>query len=156
MVKMGLRRLALMALLASLVIGAVWTSGCTTSEENGDSGQQAPTQTFVDVTPQEAFTLIQENEGNPDFVILDIRTPEEFDEGHIAGAIMIDFYSMSFRIDLDKLDKDKTYLLYCRTGNRTGQTIPTMEELGFQEVYHLVDGIVAWKEAMMPVTGANG
>ena len=153
MVKMGLRRLALVVLSVTLVIGAVWMGGCTTSDETGVLGQkEAPTHIIENITPQEAFTLIEDNRNNPDFVILDVRTPQEFAQGHIAGAIMIDFYSMTFRDDLDALDKDKTYLIYCGSGGRSGKTLDIMEELGFQEVYNLLGGINAWQDAGLPTT----
>ena len=132
-----------MALLASLVIGAVWMSGCTTSDGTG-------TQIIENITPQEAFTLIQDNDGNPDFVILDVRTPQEFAEGHIEDAANIDFNSMTFRDDLDKLDKDRIYLIYCRTGFLSGQALDIMEELGFNEVYKPTGGIEAWIDAGLP------
>ncbi len=136
--KKNLRNLAALLLLASLAIGIVATGGCTTIAET--------------ISAQEAFDLIQENAGSADFVIIDVRTPEEFTDGHIAGAIVIDFYSMSFRNGLDVLDKDKTYLIYCRSGNRSGQARDIMEELGFKEVYDLGGGIVAWINAGLPTT----
>jgi len=64
---------------------------------------------------KDAYTLIQKNKGNPDFVILDVRTPAEFADEHIENAINLDYYSETFRDDLNKLDKTKTYLIYCRT-----------------------------------------
>ena len=89
--------------------------------------------------------VIEENAENPDFVILDVRRPEEFNTEHIEDAINVDFYSESFREHLDSLDKEKTYLIYCRTANRTGQTVPIMQELGFTQVYHMLGGITDWK-----------
>ena len=149
MAKMSFRRLALVALLASLVIGTIWAGGCT-------AGDETDTQIIENITPQEAFTLIQDNEGNMDFVIIDVRTPEEFDSGHIENAANIDFNSMTFRDDIDKLDKDKIYIVYCRTGFLSGQALDIMEELGFNEVYKPSGGIEAWIDAGLPVTGGNG
>ena len=83
-------------------------------------------------------------------VILDVRTPGEFSEGHIAGATNLDFYEASFPSDLDALDKDAPYALYCRSGNRSGQTLDMMLELGFTDVTELSGGIVAWLEAGKP------
>ena len=152
MAKMSLKSLLVLVLSVTLVIGVVWAGGCTTSDETGTPTQQTPTQIIENITPQEAFTLIQDNQNNPDFVILDVRTQEEFAEGHIAGAIMIDFYSMTFRDDLDNLDKNKTYLIYCRSGGRSGKTLDIMEKLSFQEVYNMSGGIVAWVDAGLPTT----
>jgi rhodanese-related sulfurtransferase len=128
----------------SLVIGVVLVGGCTPKQET-------QTQIIENVTPEEAFTLIQGNEGNPDFVILDVRTPEEFADGYIEDAILIDYYSDTFRDELNNLDKNKEYLIYCRSGNRSGRTLPIMEELGFQEVHDISGGIIAWTAEGLPL-----
>jgi len=69
-------------------------------------------QTIVKVIPSEALNLIQENQGNPDFVIIDASPPEEFARRHIDNSINMDFGSETIDNELDKLDKNKTYLLY--------------------------------------------
>ncbi len=109
------------------------------------------TQIFKDVTAQEASNLIQQNKGNPDFQIIDVRTPEEFNDGHIENAILIDFYSEDFKDEIAQLDREKTYFVYCRSGNRSGQTIDILSELGFQEVYHLSAGIREWIGQGFPI-----
>ncbi len=106
---------------------------------------------FTDISPHEAFTSLQNNTGNPDFVILDIRTAEEFESGYIEDAINLDYYNENFRTNLDLLDKGKTYLIYCRSANRTGKTMPIMQELGFEEVYNMSGGINDWKDQGLPV-----
>jgi rhodanese-related sulfurtransferase len=102
------------------------------------------------VTPEEASVLIRQNEDDSRFMILDVRTPDEFNEGHIANAVNIDYYSDSFRGDLDRLDKDKTYLLYCRSGSRSGRVLPLMGELGFERVYNMGGGFVQWEMKGFP------
>ena len=93
-----------------------------------------------------AFAAI--TNGAPDgLVILDVRTPEEFDAGHIPGAVNIDFYEVSFPNDLHALDKDIPYAIYCRSGNRSGETIGMMEDLGFVDVSELGGGIITWRDA---------
>lgn len=103
------------------------------------------------VKPKEAYELIRKNAGNPEFVILDVRTPEEFDEGHIEGAINIDYYHPGFESEVEKLDRSKTYLLYCRTGNRSGRSFRLFEELRFQHVYHMEGGTSRWKREGLPL-----
>jgi rhodanese-related sulfurtransferase len=103
------------------------------------------------VTPKEAFELIQRNKSNPNFTILDVRTPEEFAEGHIEGAINIDYYHPGFQVELNGLDKTKTYLVYCRTGNRSGQAFEFMKEQQFREVFHMDGGITVWRKDGLPV-----
>ena len=85
--------------------------------------------------------------------ILDIRTPEEFASGYIAGATNLDFYEPQFAAWLDDLDKEAPYFVYCRSGNRSASAIETMKELGFTEVYELAGGIVSWAQAGLPLEG---
>ena len=127
-----------------LLLVTVFLYGCTIQTDS-------PNQIFEDIGVQEAFELIQDNQGNQSFVIIDVRTPEEFNDGHIENAINIDFYSETFREDLDKLDKNKTYFIYCRSGNRSGRAMDIMAELGFKEVYNLSVGITAWVAEGLPV-----
>ena len=136
-------------LLVLLVIGAILAGGCaevTTPE------REASSQIIENITPQQAFTSIQDNKDNPDFVIVDVRTPEEFAEGYVEDAIIIDFYSESFRSEVNALDKNKTYLIYCRSGNRSGSTLDIMAELNFREVYNISGGIIAWNAEGLPTT----
>jgi len=86
-----------------------------------------------------------------DLVVLDVRTPEEFDAGHLDGAIMIDFYEEDFAERISDLDRDQPYLLYCRSGNRSGSTLELMQKLGFTDVADVDGGIGAWLDAGLPV-----
>lgn len=86
-----------------------------------------------------------------DLVILDVRTLEEFAEGHIDDATMLDFYRDDFAAELALLDKDVPYVLYCRSGNRSGQTLELMEGLGFQNVQDLDGGVLGWQSAGLPL-----
>ena len=79
--------------------------------------------------------------------IIDVRTPEEVAEGHLADASTIDFLSPDFTSQVAGLNKKGTYLLYCRSGNRTRKAADTMQKMGFKHVYMLEGGINAWKEA---------
>ena len=141
--------LMIFLLSASLVTGAALMGGCV-GKEIETPPQQTPTQIIEDITPQEAYTLIQENQENPDFVILDVRTPAEFAEGYIEDAINIDSRSETFADELDQLDKSKTYLTYCRSGRLGEKVLPIMEELGFREVYNMTGGIIQWMIEGLP------
>ena len=139
-----LKRLILVILSAGLILGAL-AVGCpaaTTDDSPNNTGQ-----IVENISPQAALELIQQNEGNVGFVILDVRTPAEYAEGHIAGAVNIDFYSSEFEEMVKALDRDDTYFIYCRSGNRSGQARNLMEGLGFAEVYNLSGGINAWQDA---------
>lgn len=99
-------------------------------------------QQINNVSPSEAAGII--GTSGDDLVILDIRTSEEFAAGKIKDSINIDFYAADFREQLDGLDKDTHYLVYCSSGNRSGQALPIFEDLGFAEVDNLSTGITGW------------
>ncbi|MDO5678417.1 MAG: rhodanese-like domain-containing protein [Propionibacteriaceae bacterium] len=75
-----------------------------------------------------------ESQFSADAVVIDVRTPEEYTEGHLEGAKNIDFLSPDFAAQVDQLPKDAEYVLYCRSGNRSGQAKSIMENLGFTDV----------------------
>jgi rhodanese-related sulfurtransferase len=79
--------------------------------------------------------------------ILDVRTPEEVAEGHLMGSTTVNFLSPDFSKEVQALNKNKTYLLYCRSGSRTRKAADAMQKMGFKHVYMLEGGIIAWKEA---------
>ena len=105
-----------------------------------------PTQEYADVTVAEAKALI---EGKPDMVILDVRTPSEFDDGHIEGAINIPVDYLAER--LDELSKDDELLVYCRTGNRSARAVEILDDNGFTKIFHMDAGITGWLDAGYPV-----
>lgn len=86
-----------------------------------------------------------------DMVVLDIRTPEEFAGGHLAGAINIDYYADDFEAQLRQLDLEVPYVMYCNSGNRSSNALPVMDSIGFDEVYELDGGIQAWYSAGLPI-----
>ena len=135
-------------LVVTLAISAVLLPGCTLNEkESTDGGNTTPSQLIEDISVSGAFNLIQQNQDNSEFAVLDVRRANEYNASHIAGAIMIDFYSASFKAELDALDKDKTYLVYCASGNRSGQAQVIMEDLGFSAVYNMLSGFNGWVSA---------
>lgn len=100
----------------------------------------------TDLSPARALDLIEENEGNPDFVILDVRTAEDFEDDHIENAVNIDFYAVDFLDQIGALDRRKTYLVCCRSGVRSSETADRMRDLGFDKVYSLSGGITALRQ----------
>ncbi len=101
------------------------------------------------VNAQQAQTVISTT---PDIIILDVRTPKEFNAGHIKGAINIDYYADDFKEQISLLDDEAIYLLHCRTGARSGKSVPFMIEAGIRNITHLDGGIESWKAAGLPVT----
>ena len=108
-------------------------------------------QQFTAVSPKEASVLIETHKENSDFVILDIRTPGEYQSGHIKNSIMIDFYSKAFAEEVNRLDKGKIYLIYCRSGNRSTRSMGLFKKLKFQKIYHLSSGINGWNSEGLPL-----
>ena len=100
---------------------------------------------ILTVSAKEAADLIDKYKGDTGFAVLDIRTPGEFQSGHLPGAILIDLYSQTFVDQLSRLDKEKTFLIYCRTGNRSTKSLEIFKKLKFQKIYHMSTGIRAWQ-----------
>jgi rhodanese-related sulfurtransferase len=100
-----------------------------------------------DVSVNEAQKLIQEGK----VLVLDVRTPEEFKEGHIEGAVNIDFNGKDFATQIKKLDPSKPVLVHCQGGGRSGRSLPLLEQLSFPQVYHLHEGFGEWEAAGKPV-----
>jgi rhodanese-related sulfurtransferase len=138
-------------LVAALFFGVVLVGGSPHLTVNA-AESRSQTQLIKDVTPQEAYSLIQKNKDNTNFVILDVRTPREFAGGHIEGAINLDYNAPPFKDDLNGLDKTKIYLIYCRTSRRSRGALDMMKALEFREVYHMLGGIVRWASEGLPTT----
>ena len=80
-----------------------------------------------------------------DAQLIDVRTPEEFEEGHIANALNIDFFSDNFLQNMEKLDKEKPVVLYCKSGNRSNKSVQKLKDSGFSKIYDVDGGITEWK-----------
>lgn len=86
-----------------------------------------------------------------DAQLVDVRTPEEFAQGHLQGAVNMDFYAGDFQNQLKTLDPEKPVLVYCRSGGRSGNAATMLGEMGFKKVVDLQGGITAWQAAGEPV-----
>ncbi len=156
---------------------AILISACGSGNDNNSSSQLEKTapatdtaiitpgpctsavreQIIKDVNVAEADSLIKADSERPCFVLLDIRSPQEFDAGHLQGAMNIDYRDSTFASNLDRLDKNATYLLYCRTAHRTTLSLPLFKEKGFVEVYNMLGGLTEWKQDGLPgVVDAKG
>ena len=108
------------------------------------NAQQAPNERIVDLNPTEFKAAIAKDNN---IVVLDVRTPKEVAQGVIPGAKVIDFYGDNFKVELGKLDKSKTYMVYCKSGGRSGKTCKALEDAGISNYHNLKGGITAWKKA---------
>ncbi len=88
--------------------------------------------------------FLEWKDSQTNLVILDVRTHDEYKSGFIEGAVNIDFYAKDFKERLASLDRTRTYLVYCRSGHRSSETIKIFAELGFSRVNNLVGGLLKW------------
>jgi len=84
-------------------------------------------------------------------IVLDLRTPNEFRTGRIAGATNIDFTATDFEARIDRLDTNKTYLVHCASGGRSTHSLPVFQKHHFNAIYHLDGGIKGWAKAGLPL-----
>lgn len=98
---------------------------------------------------REAAALIKQNPG--DLLVIDVRTPAEFRQGHIPNARNMDFFGGKFDMEAAALPKDKTILLYCRSGKRSAGAAETLREAGIRKILHMQQGMEAWEQAGLPV-----
>lgn len=108
-----------------------------TSQTNTEQKQQNP---FANLNVDQAKQLIDKG----DVVVLDVRTDREYQAGHIEGAEHLDFYGQDFASKLEDLPKDKNYVVYCASGNRSGQAVAMMKKMNFEEAHNMLGGIGAW------------
>ena len=100
------------------------------------------------VNGADAAKLLEED---PSITVLDIRTSGEYADGHVKGAMNIDYYAEDFAAKIKELDTSKRYLVHCKSGGRSGKSLAKFSELGFTKIVHLDDGFDAWKAAGHPV-----
>ena len=117
---------------------------------NSSQGAQAPSKVDLSALP-DTVTPQQVNEirNHPDVVVIDVREPWEYNEGHIPGVKLIPLGTLPNR--MNEIPKDKTVILTCRSGNRSGQAFRFLREQGFDNVHNMEGGILAWEKQGLPV-----
>ena len=126
--------------LASILLQ--FQTGCTPEPVHED---------VQSLSASEAAALIESHAGDPEFVIIDVRTPGEFVTGHIANAVNIDVLATDFEENIAALDKAYAYFVYCATGRRGAIATREMLEAGFTNLYYLENGLIDWEAAGRPV-----
>ena len=135
------------------LVSCLTMASCQTDGETGRSMQQAPTtqstaQGIVEhKNVSECNALVTAGEAE----LLDVRTPGEWDCGHLANATFIDFYKPNFKEKVSELDKDQTYVVYCAVGGRSAQAANQMREMGFKHVINMKGGIKDWARQGLPI-----
>lgn len=135
-----------MQAVPGLLIAALVLSGACSKV----GGPESPGQVVEDISLEEAFTLMEDNRGRGDFIIIDLRSAEEYASGHIEDAINLDYSSSDFLEALDELNRERVYLIYSYSDDVSGQVLDVMAGLGFTEVYNMRGGMERWEEIGMP------
>ena len=104
-------------------------------------------QNKIEINSKEAFTMLQKINK---IVVLDVRTPGEFNDGHIKGAVNIDIHDPDALRKIDKLDHNTVYLVHCRTNHRSKIAADHMVQSGFKTVYQMMDGYMGWAANNLP------
>ncbi len=132
MMKMNLR--------VTLLILSLFTYACSNSQS---------TSTKKNLSAVEFQNKMKER---PKATVIDVRTPNEFSNGHLQNAVNININSENFNREVNKLDKNKPVFVYCLSGNRSTHAANSMLEAGFKEVYELSGGMIKWRTAGLPET----
>lgn len=104
-------------------------------------------QTKVEVNSKQVNSMLQKDKK---WIVLDVRTAEEFNSGHIKGALNIDIRQPDAFSKIDKLNKNAKYIVHCRTNHRSGMAVEHMLQSGFKNVYQMMDGWSGWSSNNLP------
>ena len=130
-----------LVVLISFLLATITACSASTQATTSDPG---PARVGV----AEFATILEE----PGVEIIDVRTPEEFAEGHIAGAVNIPVQQADFGDRIAQLDPNTTYAVYCRSGNRSQPAVDAMEQAGITDIYELESGTKGWTAEGRPLT----
>jgi rhodanese-related sulfurtransferase len=134
-----------LAVLIVILLGLIFTISFM---ENPNNKGTITIKAFSDLSPSRFNQAL----GSGEFKLIDVRTADEYSAGHIKNAKDEDFYqTQKFESFLDSLDKNGRYLVYCKTGIRSGQVLKLMQQKGFKTVYDLAGGYNAWVTNSLPV-----
>ena len=139
---------AALLLLGAAACGDDGSDEASAAEATNEAPETAGAAGVRVVSPTEAAALL---DADPAPDVIDVRTPEEFAEGHLEGAVLIDVTSPDFEAQVAELDRDQPYVLYCRSGNRSVTARQVMADLGFTDVADIEGGITAWVAEGQPV-----
>jgi phage shock protein E len=110
----------------------------------------APTQNTSNLlSPQQ---VAEKKGAQSNLVIVDVRTPDEYAQGHIEGALSINYYDADWSKQMDQLSKDQPIVVYCAVGGRSGKAFAVLQKLGFKEVYDMKGGFDAWRQQNLPIS----
>ncbi len=122
-------------LIVVILTSVLFLTGCTSADDS------------VDLKVSDFSAKSQE----VGVVSLDVRTADEFAEGHLINAININVESGNFEAEIEKLDKNTTYAVYCRSGRRSAIAVDLMKKAGFTSLYNLDGGVIDWSASGLPL-----
>lgn len=129
-----------------LFISVVTLSSCNAQD---NKQKENSNQALQKVTSVEAQKLLEKDAS---IVVIDVRTPREFNAGHVASAKNINIANPNFKTNISALkDDNKTYMVYCRTKNRSGVAVKFMLQQGFKNIYQITDGFAGWSRNKLPI-----
>ncbi len=133
------------AIYLSLLFFSLTFFACQSDSSTGTS-TTSPNKTLVIKGKLEPATFKRKLAASPDALLIDVRTPQEFDQGHLDNALNIDYHGDDFDQKMAALDKSKPVFLYCKSGGRSGKTFHKLKKMGFKDVYDMKGGYTAWSE----------
>ncbi len=123
---------------------------CTNNKgENKNSTENTSTQKIEKLIPQDFAVEMTELKN---FNLIDVRTPQEYEQGNISKAKNINFNDASFGEELNKLEKEKPLFIYCKSGGRSAKAVEKAKEMGFEHIIELDGGIESWNDANVETT----
>lgn len=125
-------------MLTLLVISTLLVVTCAPVKEGGD------------VTARQVAEMLRKDTS---IILVDVRTPEEYQQGHIKGARLMDFYSAEFHAMMQTLPQDRPVILYCRSGRRSDEAMKFLTSIGYSRVFNMLGGIIQWKKDRQPIVG---
>ena len=142
----------LAASVAALATISIGLAGCSSSDPEPAAVQGPGVAVQAPASPERVdangFSSVV---GSPGVTIIDVRTPQEFAEGHIEGAVNYNVEGPDFMSQITALDPAGTYAVYCRSGNRSQVAVAAMADNGINGIYELESGITGWQGAGLPV-----
>ncbi len=110
-----------------------------------------PELTSEKIDVKDAYSYLKKHKGDEDVALLDIRTKEEYDKGHLENSLLMDYTQTNFPAEIEKLDRDKRYIIYCANGKKSMNTIELMKELRFDKAHSIIGGLDEWKKQGLPM-----
>jgi len=127
--------------LKFLLITILWVSFVSCDQKQNDKSTDQDSASVISL-----ISASELDKANDQILLIDVRTPGEFASGHIENSINIDYKSDDFKDLIGELDTNQEVYVYCKVGGRSGRSAKILEDMGFEKVYDLKGGIIAWEK----------